>query len=124
MYWLVSGSREFPDKKLAKSVMRCLFQPGDIVIHGMARGVDTWAFEIAKSKGLSQIKCPAEWEKHGKSAGIKRNIDMVDLLMKKSDIAPIRALVFWDGESHGTKHTLLTCEQKGIPITLVRVSYD
>lgn len=46
---LVSGSRDFPSKELVMDVMRKSFRAGDCLIHGCARGVDSWAEEAARS---------------------------------------------------------------------------
>ena len=46
---LVSGSRDFPSKALLMDVMRQSFRAGDCLIHGCARGVDSWAEEAVVS---------------------------------------------------------------------------
>lgn len=120
--WLVSGSRDFPDKKLAVAVLTAQFRHGDILFHGGARGVDQWAAEIAVKKGM-QINCfPANWDKYGKSAGFKRNRIMVDDWYAETGYK--RALVLWDGASLGTKHTLDMLQTIGCPLTLVQANYD
>lgn len=47
---------------------------------------------------------PAEWDKYGKSAGYRRNVDMVD----RCDYC----LILWDGQSKGTKHDIDLCISK------------
>ena len=51
----------------------------------------------------------ANWDKYGKSAGYKRNAEMVNQL-DKNDIA----FIFWDGKSKGTKHTIDLCNKNNI----------
>ena len=40
----------------------------------------------------------ADWEKHGKSAGYKRNQEMANV--------STHLIAFWDGKSRGTKHMI------------------
>ena len=55
---LVSGSRDFPSKALLMDVMRQSFRAGDCLIHGCARGVDSWAEEAARSAGVPVSRRP------------------------------------------------------------------
>src|SRR5690606_26793755 len=51
-----------------------------LLIHGDARGADRLGGEWAKVRGVQEVKCPANWDAHGKSAGYRRNSAM--LLLK------------------------------------------
>ena len=66
------------------------------VISGGAQGPDTIAETRAIERGLAFTLFPAEWKKYGKGAGFKRNKDIA----RYAD----ECLVFWDGESSGTKN--------------------
>lgn len=70
------------------------------IVSGGARGPDSWAESIAEQQGRETKIFPAEWEKHGRGAGLKRNKDIV--------AAADSCLVFWDGESRGTNHFIKT----------------
>lgn len=70
----------------------------DLIISGGASGPDRVAIDWAKSHGCKSIVCPANWEKYGRSAGMIRNRDMVEMC----DVC----LGFWDGKSRGTEFTL------------------
>lgn len=119
--WLISGSRDFPDEALARSVFRAQFKKGDVVFCGGARGIDLQAEEEARSITGVKVKLfIPKWNTEGKSAGIKRNVRMFDAWKTTKNK---RALVLWDGESHGTLHMLKLVEEVGAPLTLVRVSY-
>ena len=83
-----------------------------VLVSGGARGVDTAAESWALAYGHDTEVHHAEWDTHGKSAGYRRNAEMVD-----SGIDA--AIVFWDGTSRGTRHTLSLVEHKGIPYVLV-----
>lgn len=75
------------------------------LIAGAARGADTLAAVYAKNNNLKLEEYPAEWDKYGKSAGYRRNTDMVDA----SDMV----VAFWDGKSKGTKHSIDLALSKG-----------
>lgn len=47
------------------------------LIHGGARGADLLSGEWAKSKSIDVQVFPAEWDKYGRSAGFKRNTQML-----------------------------------------------
>ena len=66
------------------------------IISGGARGVDKLGETWAKKHGIKVLKFPANWERDGKSAGYKRNLEMA----KVGDIL----VAFWDGKSKGTQH--------------------
>ena len=82
---------------------------GTIVVSGGARGVDKWAEEAARVRGLEVDIYPADWNRLGKKAGMIRNRDIV----KNAD----EVVAFWDGKSRGTKNTMELAEQAGKLIT-------
>jgi len=108
----IVGSREFARMERVNECVALL--PSDsVVISGNARGVDRAAEEAARQRGLKVISLPAQWDKYGKSAGYRRNADIVKL----AD----RVIAFWDGISKGTLHTINLAKQKGIPVEIVRI---
>lgn len=119
--WLISGSRQFPDEKLARAVFKSQFQKEDIVYHGGASGIDSWAREEAHKKGCTIKQFLPKWDEVGKSAGIRRNATMFKSWKKMKDK---RALILWDGVSSGTAHMLSLVEGYGAPLTLIRAGYD
>lgn len=48
------------------------------VVSGGARGVDLWGENLAGLLGLTVKRFPADWERHGRSAGPIRNKQMAD----------------------------------------------
>lgn len=68
------------------------------IISGGARGVDSLAENWADRKGVDKLIFPADWKKYGKSAGYRRNHDII----KNSDLV----LALWDGQSRGTQHSM------------------
>jgi hypothetical protein len=47
-------------------------------MQGGARGVDSFAREWATTKHIGRWVCNAEWDKHGRSAGPRRNARMLE----------------------------------------------
>lgn len=100
---LIAGSRDIDEDEmgqhLAHELKASFFTSRDLdIISGMARGADTVAVRVAEYFGAGVIKMPADWDKHGRSAGYIRNDEMVN--------AANEVWVWWDGTSKGTKHTI------------------
>ncbi len=87
------------------------------IVSGGAKGADALGERFAKeSLPVVSIKLtvfPANWDKHGKSAGFLRNIEMADY----ADAL----LAFWDFKSRGTKHMIQTAINKGLIVKVVRI---
>lgn len=79
---IVAGSRKWDEsyKYVIDSFMDEHLTPGDIVITGGAKGVDTIAHQFASSHGYATVVVPAQWSRFGKAAGPIRNKAMLDLL--------------------------------------------
>ena len=73
----IVGSRNWPDKQAVVALVNRLHHT-TVVISGGARGVDTWAIEAARARGLQTIVIPADWKRHGRSAGYRRNFQIVE----------------------------------------------
>lgn len=110
---LVCGSRNWTDKVAIRQ--RLLQLPFDtIIIEGGARGADLMAREIALDICLEVVEFPAAWKKHGKSAGIKRNIKMLET-------KPHLVIAFSDDlvVSKGTSHTVREARKRGIEVEVI-----
>ena len=73
---LVTGSRNFTANVVMKKALDRL-KPSSIV-HGAARGADTLAQNYAKKNNITSYPHPAQWSKYGRSAGMKRNAEMLE----------------------------------------------
>lgn len=71
----------------------------DKIISGGAKGADLLAKRYADYYGVDYVEFPADWDKFGKSAGFRRNQQIVD--------ACDMVLAFWDGKSRGTADTIV-----------------
>jgi hypothetical protein len=82
------------------------------VITGGARGADASGARWAAAYRHKSTVMQAEWDKYGKRAGYIRNVAM-------ADYGPKAAIIFWDGESKGTKMMVDILAKRNIPyITL------
>jgi len=75
MIVLVCGGRDYKDRGAVYRELDEL-QP-TCVISGAARGADTFAKDWAILNKVNLILVPAKWDKYGKSAGYKRNVEML-----------------------------------------------
>lgn len=90
---VIAGSRTILDySSVARAVERSKFDINEVVC-GMAAGVDTLGERWAISRGIPIKYMPADWKRHGKSAGPIRNMQMAEY----ADAA----VIVWDGKSPG-----------------------
>lgn len=111
---IIAGSRKGFTQGIVDAVMKQAIKQWDIraqditVVSGCALGVDTYGIRWAEERGLPVMRYPADWDRHGKSAGILRNIQMA---------AVADALVaLWDGESPGTRHMVQEADKRGLRV--------
>lgn len=96
MKTIIAGSRSITDRELVnKAVMDSGFTIS-VVFCGCAQGVDNLGREWAVKRGIPVRLFPAEWDLHGKSAGMIRNEQM-------SSEAEACILI-WDGVSKGSQN--------------------
>jgi hypothetical protein len=129
----VCGSRTFSDPHPISAVLSGLldqsiveFDTPLVIIDGGARGADEWARrwfggEVDGHTYLVHDKVehatfPADWERHGKSAGPIRNQQMLD------EGKPEIVWAFVDkplSESRGTANMVLRSRVAGLPVYVV-----
>lgn len=97
---LIAGGRDFNDYELLKTWCNAVSKNYKIleIISGTAKGADTLGEVYAKEHNIPIKRFPADWETYGKKAGYLRNVEMGNYCDN--------ALIFWDGESKGTKHMI------------------
>jgi hypothetical protein len=114
---LICGSRNWSDINPIKMVIDSL-ESGDMVIHGAAPGAGSIAGELAEKRGDLLIEArPADWNKYGKSAGPRRNIEMLNL-------RPDRVYAFPTSDSVGTYHAMKEAERMGIHVIACKKVID
>lgn len=118
---LCTGSRDWRDWDAIDKQLRRFYYYCDTqrycprVIVGDARGVDTfiarWHRERLMHPSLTVYE--ADWATFGKSAGPRRNAQMV------LDGQPDYAIAFWDSQSRGTANCIALCRDAGVPIRVI-----
>ena len=88
-------------------------KPGDVIVTGGARGVDSLAEVEALEAGFDVVVFIPEYGKFGRAAPHVRNRQVVD--------ASDRVVAFWDGTSRGTKGTIDYARRRGKPVDVVAV---
>ena len=109
---LITGSRDWTDVDLIFDALNAVLGKvgTDItVVHGGARGADNLAGTWASIHEITEEIHRADWEKHGKRAGMVRNAVMVN---KGADIC----LAFIRNESPGATMAAGLAEKAGIPV--------
>jgi len=95
---IIAGCRDFEDYDELLSAIGGLDWEISVVVSGHARGVDKMGERWAKTNGVELKLFPAQWDRYGKSAGFKRNMDMAG--------SADAILALWDGKSKGTGHMI------------------
>jgi len=113
---IIAGSRGFSNYKLLKETCNKVLREKKkthnvIIVSGGARGADQLGEKYASDEDLDLEVYPADWKKHGKSAGFRRNEQMAELADG--------LIAFWDGSSHGTEHMIKIAEEKGLNVKVV-----
>jgi len=117
MKLIIAGSRSLSGK--SNSIYKYLNEIEksnniEEVVSGTARGPDTIGENWADDNNIPVKRFPANWNKHGKSAGFKRNVEMAEY----ADAL----IAFWDGESNGTKHMINTAQSKDLKVKVIKLS--
>jgi YspA, cpYpsA-related SLOG family len=118
---LVCGSRTWTDAALvAEAVEQTVAEHGQgragvVLIEGDARGADRLAGTLAKARGWELEVYPADWQRHGRSAGMRRNARML------REGRPERVIAFTDDLtcSRGTADMVRRARGAGIPVLVV-----
>lgn len=116
---LVTGDRKWSDPKMIDIVLKAVaeLRPFDniVVVHGAARGADTYADVVARARGYRVEKYPADWEQYGRAAGPIRNKQMLD-----TGINLVVAFHDKIEQSKGTKHMIDIAVKAGVKVALFK----
>lgn len=118
---LITGSRNYPSKlaitRTLTSVAEAHPDHAITLVSGAARGADTYAEEVGETLGFTIERHPADWDTHGKKAGIIRNLEMVKA---GADLC----IAYPFGSSRGTAHCATQAVAHGIPTHVVTLDSD
>ena len=112
---VIAGCRDYNNYDEAKAFIdSCISnirkQNKIIIVSGGARGADALGERYAWENGFEIERHPADWEKHGKSAGPIRNKEMAQI----ADYV----ICFWDKRSRGTKSMIDFAKEHNKPIRI------
>lgn len=95
---IIAGSRNVNDYSLVvQAVQRSGFTITEVV-SGCATGIDRMGEQWAIANNIPIKEMPADWNRHGNSAGPQRNRAMAEY----ADAA----IVVWDGKSRGSRNMI------------------
>ena len=114
---IIAGSRDINSFEIVeRAFLNSQPHPFDdisVIVSGCARGVDRIGEKIAEKYNIMVKRFPANWDKFGKTAGYKRNVEMAEFADG--------LIAVWDGSSRGTNHMIdvMNRENKPVYIELV-----
>lgn len=114
MRCIIAGGRDFNDYDLLlRSMNNFIDEHGmpRFIISGCARGADRLGEQFAKDVDIELIRYPANWDRHGKRAGILRNIEMGN--------ASDALVLFWNNRSTGSGHMLRVATKQNLIVKVV-----
>lgn len=112
---IIAGSRGFQDYQLLCSELDyalCFLDDVEIV-SGTAIGADRLGERYAREHKMKIRQFPAHWSIFGKSAGFLRNQEMANYANA--------CIVFWDGESKGTKHMIDLAKKNDLDLKIIMI---
>lgn len=110
---VIGGCREFNDYRLlcdfADACLSRIAAQGDIcIVSGGCRGADMLGERYAAERGYAVERHLVDWKQYGRSAGPRRNREMVE--------AADYVIAFWDGRSRGTASLIDYAKERKKPL--------
>ena len=113
MKLIIAGSRTFTDYQRLCQVLAPDRHRIAQVLTGGARGADQLGYRWAWKHAIRHQLFRTEWERFGKSAGVRRNHEMAQ--------AGDMLVAFHVNNSPGTAHMVQCMRQRGKPVVVIRV---
>lgn len=100
MKTIIAGGRDYHNYNFVETMLNYFIKDHIIteVVSGGAKGADALGERYAKEYKIPLKVFPADWDKHGRSAGPIRNAQMGDYADQ--------LVAVWDGKSKGTKNMI------------------
>jgi hypothetical protein len=112
MKLIIAGSYTFTDYQRLCQALAPERHRITQVLTGGARGAEQLGYRWAWKHAVKHQLFRADWERFGKSAGVRRNFQMA----QAGDIL----ITFWDERSAGTTHLVQCMRQLGKPVVVIR----
>ena len=113
---VIAGGRDFTDYETLKAYVNYKLsnkkEAIEIVSGGCPTGADYLGERYAAEMGVSLCRFPADWQKYGRSAGVRRNKQMAEY----ADAL----IAFWAGKSRGTKNMIEEAKAAKIAVAIKR----
>jgi hypothetical protein len=117
MNLIIAGGRDFDNWHLLWESLERILKDTDkstiTVFCGMAKGADTLGKQYALLNNIPVKLFPADWDTHGKKAGILRNQEMIDA-------GATHLVAFWDQKSRGTADMIKRATKAGLAVRVVK----
>lgn len=115
---IVCGTRTFNDySRLCKELDAIISNPANTeIVSGRARGADLLGERYAKEHNIPLALFPANWNLYGKSAGYRRNAEMLKYATEQTPIV----VAFWDGQSRGTQNMIDTSRKAKATVHVIQ----
>ena len=113
---VVAGGRDFTNYNLLKEKVDNILSQKKLthkilILSGKSIGADCLGEIYALENNIEILSYPADWDKFGKKAGVKRNAEMIN------DADAL--IAFWNGSSKGTKYMIDIATKKGKMIRVI-----
>lgn len=95
---IIAGTRSVDDYSLVVQAVKRSGYTITEVVSGCATGIDRLGEQWARANNVPIKEMPADWIRHGNSAGPQRNRAMAEY----ADAA----IIVWDGQSRGTRNMI------------------
>jgi hypothetical protein len=117
MKLIICGGRDFTDQAFINEVLNLVHEKKgiELIIQGGARGADRLGKEWAVANNVRNVEVPADWDRHGKSAGYKRNAEMLAMLLHLKKKGDKVAVVAFPG-GVGTNNMMVLAEKAGVDV--------
>ena len=110
---IIAGGRDFDNYNLLKEKCNNILSNATNIeiVEGGAKGADTLGKRYGREKEYLIVTFPANWDEHGKAAGVIRNRQMAEY----ADCL----IAFFDGKSRGTKNIIEEARKRNLKIRVI-----
>ena len=111
---VIAGSRDIIDYDVVCQAIKESGFDISLVISGGARGTDRLGERWARENKIPCEVMTADWDRGGKSAGLRRNKEMAE--------TGDALIAVWDGKSRGTEHMINMAKLMKLQVYVKKVS--